>query len=349
VLGNPEEVAYHQDIDSINRFCAFNKLPYLLTRELRRFTLQTREVHTARTRAVIFKKLSPLLVVKLTRILNKPIFASWLIQRALAKLTTSEGNHFVSALVRVSNVSVFAPGEEPPHMRLYIIMDGIAAVTDLSLLGVGDSWGEEEVLLGIAPSRARKTKAMSYLKVMWTNRIDIQRLAEEFPVPCHTIRLQAIWLRARRIVQEHLKSLRRGEASVAVDTPPSPLDTPCFDVSPSLILSPSLDLPGITFHDAPDAQEAASANEPAAPPAAPPSTPDRRKSGPGRASSHPVREDSHTHGTNGGERPTLSLADDIRVALGEMKDKMDRQDVIVHKALSQLNLQIKDLRQHMVF
>ena len=179
-----------------SRFCAFNKLPYLLTRELRRFTLQTREVHTARTRAVIFKKLSPLLVVKLTRILNKPVFASWLIQKALAKLTAAEGNHFVSALVRVSNVSVFAPGEQPPHMRpyiiiayactyaythaytytgeqppqmrLYIIIEGIAAMTDLSLLGVGDSWGEEEVLLGIVhASRARKTKAMSCESAEW--------------------------------------------------------------------------------------------------------------------------------------------------------------------------------------
>lgn len=184
----------------------------------------------------------------------------------------------------------------------------------------------------------------SDLKVMWTNRIDIQRLAEEFPLPLHAIRMQAIWLRARRILQEHSKSARLSVPidTLTVDTPPS------FDVSPGLILSPSLDLPGITFHDAPDGQKLAAASEPAAVPSTPASkgTP-ASKFGAGRAPSHAVREETHSPG-NGSERPTLSLADEIRVSLGEMNDKMDRQDVIVHKALSDLHLQIKDLREHVL-
>ena len=45
VLGDPANVAYQQDIDAVNRFCTFNRLPSHLARELRRYMHNTREVH----------------------------------------------------------------------------------------------------------------------------------------------------------------------------------------------------------------------------------------------------------------------------------------------------------------
>ena len=53
-----------QDLDSINRFCEYNRLPSWLGRELRRYVHNTREIHEQRNRAAIYSKLSPLLVCK---------------------------------------------------------------------------------------------------------------------------------------------------------------------------------------------------------------------------------------------------------------------------------------------
>ena len=64
MLGNPAVIAYQQDIDAVNRFCNFNRLPSKLARELRRYMHNTKEVHANRSRANIYSKLSPLLVAK---------------------------------------------------------------------------------------------------------------------------------------------------------------------------------------------------------------------------------------------------------------------------------------------
>ena len=42
VLGNPAIIAYQQDMDAVNRFCSFNRLPPKLKRELRRYMYNTK-------------------------------------------------------------------------------------------------------------------------------------------------------------------------------------------------------------------------------------------------------------------------------------------------------------------
>ena len=102
VLGNPAETAYQQDIDNVNRFCSYNRLPNSLARELRRFMHETQMVHKNVNRKRIYSKLSPLLVAKVTRQLYKPLFESKLIKRALSALPLEEGEKFVSAVVTVT-------------------------------------------------------------------------------------------------------------------------------------------------------------------------------------------------------------------------------------------------------
>jgi hypothetical protein len=128
VLGNPAVIAYQQDIDAVNRFCAFNRLPSHLTRELRRYMFNTKEVseqharsnlpaylpslispclpshlhsptpshlrpqvYEQRSRANIYSKLSPLLIAKVTKLLNRPLFRSVLVKKALEGIPDAEG------------------------------------------------------------------------------------------------------------------------------------------------------------------------------------------------------------------------------------------------------------------
>lgn len=79
LLANPVYVAYHQDQDSVNRFCNFNRLPGRLSRELRRYMRNTLSVHESRNRALIYSKLSPLLVIKVTKVRWLPLeLRAWL-------------------------------------------------------------------------------------------------------------------------------------------------------------------------------------------------------------------------------------------------------------------------------
>jgi len=203
VLGNPAVVAYQMDIDAVNRFCSFNRVPTSLARQLRRYVLHTREVHAQRSRANIYSKLSPLLVVKITRLLNRALWDSGLIQRAIRQCTVTEAERFVCAIVVRSTMAVFSPGDRPPAARLYIITEGVAVHKVFQVLGIGDSWGDEGVLLGDAPSKARETKAMTYLRVLWIARGDFAQFAEEFPEAFAALRLRAIWRKARRILKTH--------------------------------------------------------------------------------------------------------------------------------------------------
>lgn len=210
-LGNPALIAYQQDIDSVNRFCTFNRLPAKLSREMRRYVLNTQEVHMQRQRSAIYSKISPLLVTKVTRQLNRPLFDSSFIQKALSEIPPAEGEKFVSGLVTSSTMSVFSPGDRPPSKRLYIITNGVASYRN-QMLGVGDSWGDTDVLLAIPPKPSRETKAITYLRVIWIGRDDFRKLEDDFPAAFKALRAVAIFKRARTILKIWRENLMKDEA-----------------------------------------------------------------------------------------------------------------------------------------
>jgi len=200
VLGNPAAINFQKDIDAVNRFCSYNRLPTRLARELRRYMYNTSEVHAQKARADIYKKLSPLLVTKVTRLLNRPIFASSFLRRGLADFPPADGDRFVSAIITGSTTAVFSPGDRPRGARLYLVTEGVAVHKLFHLLSVGDCWGDEDVLLGDVPRKARETKAMTYLRVIMMERGAFRSLEDDFPEPYAKLRMHAIWKRSRRIL-----------------------------------------------------------------------------------------------------------------------------------------------------
>ena len=213
VLGNPSLIAYQQDVDSVNRFCTFNNLPTHLTRELRRYVLTTQEVHEQRNRSQIYSKLSPLLVTKVTRQLNRPLYDSAFIQRAIRHLSKVDGERFVSSLVTSSTMSVYAPGDRPASKRLYIITEGVA-IRNHHILGVGASWGEEDVLLTQPQAASRETKSITYLRVVWLSRDDFRKLEDDFPSAFKALRASAIFKRAKSILRQNREVFERLKAEI---------------------------------------------------------------------------------------------------------------------------------------
>ena len=114
---------------------------------------------TQRSRAAIYSKLSPLLVVKVTKLLNRSLVDSGFVQRGLAQLSPIEGERFVSALVTCSTTAVFSPGDRPPAMRLYMC----ARRTDGDLgLSLSLSPLSLPLSLSLSPSLSLPTLSLSY-------------------------------------------------------------------------------------------------------------------------------------------------------------------------------------------
>jgi hypothetical protein len=97
--------------------------------------------------------------------------------------------------------------------RLYLITEGVAMHKLFQLLSVGDYWGDEDVLLGSGQEhvRSRVTKCMTYLRVLWIERAEMQRIEADFPEPYGQMKLHVIWRRARRILMTTLEKQRRKE------------------------------------------------------------------------------------------------------------------------------------------
>lgn len=139
-------------------------------------------------------------MTKITRQLNRPLFDSYFIKRALKNMPPIEGEKFVSALVTASTMSVFSPGDRPPARRLFIIMHGVALLRN-EMLGIGDCWGDIDVLLELPAPPAREAKAVTYLRVIWIKRDDFRQLEVDFPGAFRALRSVAIFKRARRIMK----------------------------------------------------------------------------------------------------------------------------------------------------
>ena len=112
---------------------------------------------------------------------------------------------------------------------MYIITEGVALHKMFTIIGIGDSWGSEDVLLAEPPPPKRETKAMTYLRVISIGRTEFRSLEAEFPEPFSQMKAVAVWKKARRIIkmafeqekrrakEEEAEAARLSQLSLSVD------------------------------------------------------------------------------------------------------------------------------------
>ena len=142
------------------------------------------------------------------QLLNQAIFQCALVKRALSRLTANQGDKFVAALVTSSSWALYSPSDEPPPGRLYIIIRGVAINRGYTVLGIGDNWGEDDVLLTRPRRTTSETRAMTYLKVMCIDAKSFLSLELDFPEAFKTLRTAALWKQLRRKFVEAAKKHR---------------------------------------------------------------------------------------------------------------------------------------------
>ena len=135
----------------------------------------------ARSRRKVLSKFSPYLAEEVVWELDK----KWLVRvpcfSLVAERLTGEELRFFVKVALAMDVSVFVPKDRPPPRRLYLITQGVALYKGKQL-GIGASWGAEDVLLVDRKNSARlRAFAMTYLHVQWLDAKVLDSLKAEFP------------------------------------------------------------------------------------------------------------------------------------------------------------------------
>ena len=153
----------------------------VLTREFRNYLLETRKSQAAIARNTIYKKLSPALGLKASKVINHSLMQYQCFSRVKR---LPKGEAFVSAIVMATTPKVFVPKEDVPTGFFYLITQG--SVKRLgNILSPGDYFGDADVILSHpreSPSACLAAFATTYLHVQAIGRNEFQKLKNEYPV-----------------------------------------------------------------------------------------------------------------------------------------------------------------------
>ena len=169
------------DPSSACTVCSYNSLPSELTREFRNYLLETRKATAAVARNTIYKKLSPFLELKASKIINQSLMDYQCFSRVRR---LPKGEAFISAIVMAMKPKVFVPKEDVPVLSFYLITQGSVKRIG-NILSPGDYFGAGDVILTDpkkSKSAMRPAFATTYLHVQAIHRREFQGLKESYPM-----------------------------------------------------------------------------------------------------------------------------------------------------------------------
>ena len=147
---DPDAAEFKNTWDLLNRFITYFKVQRADAKEMRRYFIERADEARAKARMRVMNDFSPHLAEKFVWKLNK----AWLMKvpcfsLVVERLVTRPESGMERFLVKVAltmQPAVYVPMECPPPRRLYIVTEGRCRVRR-NVIGVGDSWGAEDVML----------------------------------------------------------------------------------------------------------------------------------------------------------------------------------------------------------
>jgi len=176
-----EQKEFQLGWDALNGFCSFFKIETTMAIQLRQYYMERNKEMRARSRRKVLSKFSPYLAEEVVWELDK----KWLVRvpcfSLVAERLSGEELRFFVKVALSMDVSVFVPKDRPLPRKLYLITQGVALYKG-EQLGIGQSWGAEDVLLRDRKNDARlRAFAMTYLHVQWLDAEVLEHLKGEFP------------------------------------------------------------------------------------------------------------------------------------------------------------------------
>ena len=188
----PGTRAFRENMDDLNRYCAANRVDHMLRRRLREYFHRTRHLHDAASDMRLLGMMSPMLQSEVVLAVN----ARWL--RGVWFLENAEAEFVVRLTLQLTPM-VLAPFELAPTGFLYILYRGVVII-DGELVVKGHTWGEDIILVDVAPRLCRNwnAKAMNYAEVFLCSHDTLYSTIKHFPSSKEHLRKCALRLAFRR-------------------------------------------------------------------------------------------------------------------------------------------------------
>jgi hypothetical protein len=194
VHANPDWTAFKHRMDQLNRYISFYRLPPDIALRLREYFWETRLLMQAQSRRTILEHMT----VGLQEVVSENVNQKWLETVPFFRgMQVPDGRQIVQPVEKrfLSKVAcalaggVFAPMEQPPSGRLYVIMGGCARYKGRPR-GPGYCWGALDVLLPNINSFLPQPHAVAldYVHVSHIDGQTLRRIATDFPESRRAIR-----------------------------------------------------------------------------------------------------------------------------------------------------------------
>lgn len=160
----PEETAFHQRMDSLNRYCRLNGFDTPTRRRLREFLLRTRAVQAADSQRDLLNVMSP----KIRGEIALQVSGPWLTRIPFLKAVEIE---CMANIALSLQSAIFAPSEVLASDSLYFVSRGTAVVSGLVKVG-GSVFGDDCVLANPG-LRSAPARCLTYTDVSYVQREDL--------------------------------------------------------------------------------------------------------------------------------------------------------------------------------
>ena len=211
--GDPHNILFKQNMDSLNYFLDDMMMPNELRIQAREYLRNTRDLAKKRTYIELMDLLSPALkqtvVLKMSRQMLESV---WYFQGI-------EDGAVVALSLRIER-SGYAPREKIPVGQLNILVRGVAAKSGNILTPI-TTWGEDIIVTSPQLREKKAASALTVVEIASITRNDVDEVLEDFPASAQFIRKAAMKIAMQRaivVVSEFVKMSRERAASLTSGT-----------------------------------------------------------------------------------------------------------------------------------
>jgi CRP-like cAMP-binding protein len=172
---DPDTTIFRNTMDDVNRFANFHKMPPSRALELREYYHEKRELMRAEAREKVTEGLSFKLASEVAWEMHK----NWIV--SIDFLRDAE-KPFLTKLALMMKQTLFAPLEQPPPRRLYVIFKGTVRY-NRGILAPGEYFGHRDVLLRNDYSPRPKAFALTFVQAHYIDTESLRSLAKEDDFP----------------------------------------------------------------------------------------------------------------------------------------------------------------------
>ena len=201
--GDPHNILFKQNMDSLNYFLDDMMMPNELRIQAREYLRNTRDLAKKRTYIELMDLLSPALkqtvVLKMSRQMLESV---WYFQGI-------EDGAVVALSLRIER-SGYAPREKIPVGQLNILVRGVAAKSGNILTPI-TTWGEDIIVTSPQLREKKAASALTFVEIASITRNDVDEVLEDFPASAQFIRKAAMKIAMQRaivVVSEFVKMSR---------------------------------------------------------------------------------------------------------------------------------------------